>query len=530
MSNSFDEITVLIVDDAPENIDILNEVFSDYKRKIATNGETALKIANSDNPPDIILLDIMMPGMDGFEVLGKLKENEKTSNIPVILSTAITDVKDKVKGLNAGAVDYITKPFQPEEVIARVETHLNLALLQKELSLLNKHLEKKVIERTIEYKKAKDKAEESSRVKSHFLALMSHELRTPMNGILGYAEILSDEIADPELKEFAYGIYDSGNRLKETLNSILNLSRLESSKQEVKLNDLEIVDRSKKLLKNHKPLAKKKKINLEFNAGREKIIVKIDSSVYDLIINNLVSNAVKFTDYGKVLVDLSTEKNEGFNWAVIKVKDTGIGIPKNKQSLIFEEFRQVDEGQGRNFEGVGLGLAIAKKYTELLNGIILLESDVGKGSTFTVKLPLSESEEIVEINRYTSGIKPKLDLRKILLVEDDETNIKVAQLFIGKIGKLDVATSGETAIELASQKQYDVVLMDINLGKGLNGIETTKEIRKLSGYQDIPIVAVTAYAMESDKEQFLKEGCSHYLPKPYSRKDILAIMESALKN
>ena len=524
--------TILIVDDAPENLSILGELLSDYNVKVAKNGEKALQIALSETPPNLILLDIVMPGMDGFDVCRKLKQNDSTYDIPVIFMTSLNATEDKVKGFEVGAVDYVTKPIQGEELQARVQTHLTLHFLQKEMKIINRTLEERVNERTAELKIAKEKAEESSRLKSHFLSLMSHELRTPMNGILGYSEILSLELDDQQLKEYADGIYDSGKRLKETLNSIINLSRLESNKLEVFLSDINIVERVRALLKSHESISSKKKINLRFNSSQNEIISKLDKTMFDIVINNLIDNAIKYTHEGNVTVEIKTEKVKSDSYVIIDVKDTGIGIPKDKFKVIFEEFRQVDEGQGRNFEGVGLGLAITKKLTKKLKGQIFVESEVGRGSIFRIKLPIIEIEEIQVAAPPKKVAKPsikKTNNKMMLIVEDEDITINVTKLFLKKYGELEVAKSGEQALEMVGQKQYDIILMDINLGKGLNGLETTKEIRKIKNYKTIPIIAVTAYALDSDKEQFLKEGCSHYLPKPYTKNDLFEIMDSILK-
>ncbi len=522
--------TILIVDDAPENLSILGELLSDYSVKVAKDGKKALEIANSSPQPNLILLDIVMPGLNGFEVCKKLKQDDKTYDIPVIFMTSLNATEDKVKGLEVGAIDYVTKPIQGAELQARVQNHLTLHYLQKEMKIINKTLEDRVNQRTEELKIAKERAEESNRLKSHFLSLMSHELRTPMNGILGYSEILSLELEHSHLIEYAEGIYDSGKRLKDTLNSIINLSRLESNKREIYLSDVNIVERTKAMLKSHDKSAKKKNIALKFASSDDEIISQVDKTMFDVVINNIIDNSIKYTREGNVTVRIRKEKIKSESFVLIDIEDTGIGIPKDKFDLIFEEFRQVDEGQGRNFEGVGLGLAITKKFAQKLNGEVLVDSEIGKGSVFTVKLPIEDIVEMPVPTKKAAKSKTKVvDNKTMLLVEDEDITINVTKLFLKKYGTLEVARSGEAALEMTKQKQYDIILMDINLGKGLNGLETTKKIREDKNYKDTPIIAVTAYALDSDKEQFLKEGCSHYLPKPYNKKDLYEIIDSIWK-
>ncbi len=525
---------ILLVDDTPENLTILGEYLLEYKVKVALNGAKALSIAFSDPKPDLILLDIMMPEMDGYEVCRQLKENSSTKDIPIIFISALNEVTDKVKGFELGAVDYITKPFQIEEVKSRINTHLTLSSLQNRLKNINNELEQKVEERTVALIEAKDKAEESSRVKSHFLALMSHELRTPMTGILGFSEVLVNELEDETLKDFAKTINESGHRLKDTLDSVLNLSKIESGKMKAHYNEFEIIEKVKNLLKGHEFNANAKSLELNFKTEFSKLNVKLDEIMFEIVFNNLVSNAIKYSNKGKICVEIFQDKIQEVSYNCMKVSDNGQGIPKEKHQLIFEEFRQVDEGVKRNFQGVGLGLSLVKKYVEIMRGKIELVSELKIGSTFTVKFPVrTKLEEKIEMEKTiltavkTGNIvfeKNKEWKPKLLLVEDEITNIKIAKLYLADFGDVDVAENGDDAIKLTKSNLYSAILMDINLGQGLSGIEVTKEIKKDVRYKDVPIIAYTAFALEGDKENFLNEGCTHYLPKPCSKEELIDLL------
>lgn len=241
---------------------------------------------------------------------------------------------------------------------------------------------KKLIEELTE---AKEKAEEMNRVKSSFFANMSHELRTPLIGILGFAEVIQDELQnDPHFVKMAKNIHLGGKRLLETLNMILNISKIESGKIDARFDKIEIVSILRDVVSLYSQLAMNKNINLEFRTDEEKIICYADEKLVGDIFNNLVNNALKFTDTGSIIVEASINQHH----TVIKVTDTGIGIPPEKQELIWEEFRQSSEGLGRGFEGTGLGLTISRKYVELMGGQIYLESKEGIGSTFIIELPL----------------------------------------------------------------------------------------------------------------------------------------------
>ncbi len=235
---------------------------------------------------------------------------------------------------------------------------------------------------------AKEKAEEMNRLKTNFLANMSHELRTPLIGILGFSDILFDELKEPVYKDMVKSINNGGNRLLKTLNMVLDLSRIESSKFELNPKELELNAFLKEAVKLFDGAAQKKNLYLKVIENKNSILVKADEDLLIQVFNNLINNAIKFTNKGGIILKLDKEIIDGKSWAIIKVIDTGIGIPKQALEIIFEEFRQVSEGLNRAFEGTGLGLTITKKSIELLDGKISVESAEGKGSTFSVLLPL----------------------------------------------------------------------------------------------------------------------------------------------
>lgn len=519
---------ILIVDDAPENIDILNEILKEYRRKVATSGQEAIEISLGSNPPDLILLDVMMPEIDGFEVCRRLKADAKTSGIPIIFMTSLTDEDSKEAGFGAGAVDYITKPVQRKEVLARVKTHLSLSILEKQLQEQNKILEKRVEERTAELKTAKENAEEASRLKSHFLQLMSHEFRTPLTGILGLSKLLFDELNEGVLKEYSEKIYHSAVRLKNTLISIYNLSKLETGKQEVNYRELNAGEMLKNIASAYSIQAERNGVAMNIQIPLTPIKTITDESMFEVIINSLLDNAIKFTKKGKVTVSLNNEYKDAREYTVLTFEDTGIGIPAENLNYIFDAFRQGDEGLSRTYEGNGLGLAITRKYVDLLNGFIEVQSNVGTGSKFTIKLPNKISSAAKNMTTEIPPAKAKEvpgTLRNVLYVEDDEINVYVMKMMLKGKCSLDTAANAATGIELASTKKYEMILMDINLGGGMNGIEATKEIRKLPGYSATPIIAVTAYTNDSDVKMFLHEGCSQFLAKPFSKQQIIELLK-----
>jgi PAS domain S-box-containing protein len=388
-------------------------------------------------------------------------------------------------------------------------------------------------------KEAKEYAEEMNNLKSNFLASMSHELRTPLVGILGYAELLKDELKVPHQSEMADRILYSGKRLMETLNSVLDLSRIESNQVDVYLEPVDVKHIVKTHLELFQPVAKEKGLQLNYEFSKQNITALLDERFLGQIINNLVNNAIKFTEEGTVKVKVDTSENNDEKYARIRISDTGIGIPINNLDTIFDEFRQVSEGFNRHFEGTGLGLTITRKFVNLMDGIIKVKSEVGVGSEFTVTFAAlanglipdnGKSQTSVKITEQDQNNPPVAELPDVLIVEDDETSKDITRVFLKGICSISFANSGEEALEVVRQKQFDAILMDINLGSGMSGGEAVKKIKQITGYNDTPIVALTAFAMQGDKEKFLKQGCTHYLSKPFNRYSITGLMKEIFNN
>ncbi len=385
---------------------------------------------------------------------------------------------------------------------------------------------------------AKDKAEEMNRVKNYFLSNMSHELRTPLISVLGFAELLQQELTNPEHVEFVNHIIEGGKRLNNTLTSILELTKLEAADSFISLKPYNIAEEIETRVKSFLPIANSKHLFLKTKINERNIRANIDSELFGKALYNLVNNAVKFTKEGGVFVTLNYEEKENCSWAVIKVIDTGIGIPKENLDKIFSAFRQSSEGDSRTHEGVGLGLTITKRIIEIMKGRIEVESEVGKGSTFTIRIPaIPETsqikEQILGKTRITKTQTPSLkerEFKKVLIVEDNASNRLFIKRCLSGLFRIIDAEDGVTGISIASQEQVDLILMDINLGRGLDGIQTMHEIRKIPGYIRVPIVAVTAYAMFADRDRFLREGFDEYLAKPFKKDELLNLVKTCLEN
>lgn len=380
--------------------------------------------------------------------------------------------------------------------------------------------------------RAKEKAEEINRIKTNFLANMSHELRTPLVGILGFADLLAEEISEPEHKEMAQTIIKSGRRLLDTLSNVLNLSKIEANKCEIIFKKVDLNSTVRDAAHLFSAAAKYKGLQLDLDLYPDELSLELDKKLLEDILNNLLNNAIKFTEAGSVTLRTKLHPLNK-NIAVIEVSDTGIGITKEHLGYIFEEFRQVSEGFNRSFEGTGLGLTVTKKFIELMNGKITVSSEVNIGTTFTIEFPVNKSVKLnddIKLNaKQTESSTQIIHIpakKSALIVEDDEISKKFLEMCLKDYCQIDTTQNGNKAVSMATAKNYDIIFMDINLGRSIDGLETTNQLRKLTGYLNIPIVAVTAYAGDEDKKEILSKGCSHYISKPYSRNDIIKLFKN----
>lgn len=377
---------------------------------------------------------------------------------------------------------------------------------------------------------AKETAEEINQLKTNFLANMSHELRTPLIGILGYAEILNEVITEEEFKPMTDGIISSGNRLLETLNLLLDLTRLETSlitlEQEI-INPIKLID---ELANKYKSQCDKKGIFINVVQPVEDYIFQCDKKLLKMVLDQLINNAVKYTSNGGVTITTTVKPGIKGKQIYFSIADTGIGIPKDKHKLIFEEFRQASEGFTRQYEGTGLGLTIVNKILQLLKGTITLKSEPGKGSVFIISLPyeqiseLSNEKEIIDLESET-----KLTKQKVLIVDDDEATAELIHAYLKPLFNVKIAHSGEDAVEIAESERFNLVLLDIALGPNKSGMQVIRELREMDWYQNVPFIAITSYATKGDKEAILRVGFNQYLAKPFLKDDLLDLIYQTIQ-
>ncbi|MBA4251710.1 MAG: hypothetical protein C0442_08315 [Chlorobiaceae bacterium] len=381
---------------------------------------------------------------------------------------------------------------------------------------------------------AKEKAEEMNLLKSHFFANMSHELRTPFVGIMGFAELLYESLTDSDLKMMAQRILSSSKRLTTTLNMILDMTKVEFKKTDLHINNSNINDIIDSVYYQFEATSTKRNIALNRNVNFKNLTIMTDQKLFSEILINLVNNAIKFTNKGSIDIIATREKRENGEFVLVKVKDTGIGIPIAKQDLIWEDFRQASEGTNRGYEGTGLGLSIVKRYSELLGGKVYLESSSSEGSIFVFELPISDKidRENLKLNHTNNDLIKKNNMsfdfkdKKILYVEDDPIATDIVNRIVSKRCEIDLVSNSKDTLQKVKVKKYDLILMDINLGKDMDGIELTALIREMTEYKNIPIVAITAFAREEDVSEFLAKGMSHCITKPFKSKDLIELLEN----
>jgi len=532
-------VKILMVDDRAENLFALEVILSNenYVCVKAGSGAEALKILRREHDFALILMDVQMPVMDGFETVELIRQIEKFKHVPIIFLTASMDTTVHIfKGYHAGAVDYMIKPLSPEILKAKVAVFVELfkktheLLVQKEqIKKLNETLEQKVIERTSqleitnkELKEAKDIAETTTRIaedavkaKQQFLSNMSHEIRTPMNAIIGFTKVVMKTALSAKQKEYITAIKMSGDSLIVLINDILDLAKVDAGKMTFEKTPFKMALSLSAMLHIFETTMLENNLELikEYDNRIPEVLIGDPVRLHQIILN-LVSNAIKFTYKGKITVSVrllsEDEENVTLEFAVT---DTGIGIQETKMEMIFDNFQQATCGTSRLFGGTGLGLAIVKQLVESQGGSIRVKSKLDEGSTFSFILSFIKTNTEAVLETKMEELNTEIKHIKVLVAEDIPLNQLLMKILLDEFGfEHDIANNGKIAIEKLQNNPYDIILMDLQMPI-MNGFEATEYIRNTL-HSNIPIIALTADVTTVDLAKCKAVGLNDYISKP----------------
>jgi signal transduction histidine kinase len=513
---------VLIADDNADMRRYVVRLLAErYRVEAFADGEAALETARR-MPPDLILTDVMMPRLDGFGLLGEVRSDASLRDTPVIMLSARAGEESRVEGVEAGADDYLVKPFSARELIARVDGHLKMARLRRER------------ERLLESEqRARQDAERANRLKDEFLATLSHELRTPLNAILGWSQILERRRDDALTVERGIAAI-SRSVLAQTqlIEDLLDTSRIISGKLRLERKPVDVADVVAAAVESVMPAANARQIlvvkSLDRFAGR----VLGDPARLQQVVWNLLTNAVKFTpNGGKVTVTLERRSSQ----VEITVRDTGVGIAPEFLPMVFERFRQADSSSSRRYGGLGIGLTLVEQLVEMHAGSVRVHSDgEGRGATFTVTLPLYEPEFGEEQwPRDTEGApttRPADDAAlegiRVLYVDDDPDARELSEKILAdRDADVTLATSADEALTVLRTQRPHVLMSDIGLPE-VDGYELIRRVRALPADEGgrIPAAALTAFARPEDRRKALRAGYQSHIAKPVMPEELVALV------
>ncbi len=619
---------ILVVDDDDMQRELLCNALDDLGMPVyeAADGSAALETFRNHHPL-LVVMDINMPVMDGYEACAKIREFAGGDGAAIILVTALDDLQAVQKAFDAGAIEFLTKPFDWPLLRMRVQyilriqqTYLQVQEQLEELAWAQQaagvgsweydpqkgefclspksarsgqpshcytmqRLQKVVypgdwkpltdafaallaegtpldmdirmtlahdqvifthvyaeqrsigtdrritisgtIQDVTDRKLAEEKIKEASAMKDQFLANMSHELRTPINGVLGMVDLLETTTLNAEQTEWSRYIRKSARHLLTVLNDVLDFSALETDQTRIRIQTFHLHHCLAGVEKMVQAMTGAKNLEIVFEIANEtpEEVVGDEGRLRQVLLN-LIGNAVKFTPSGQVTISVRPchdhARPDRLRFAVT---DTGVGIPLEKQARVFNQFFQVDGSLTRKHEGTGLGLAISKRLVELMGGDIQLQSTEGQGTSICFQLPLAavspaDTPETVCHSDEEPEITNPSRIR-ILLVEDNKINQVFAKAILDKQGfQVDVANNGQEAVAMVRRHDFEFVLMDCQMPI-MDGYQATRRIRELGGrFADLPIVALTAHALEGDREKCLAAGMDDYLTKPASGKDL----------
>jgi len=506
---------IIVIDDNLEDLTALKNTLKDIYDVYPCPSVSKMFDLLEHIQPDLILLDVEMPDMNGYEAMKKLKSIDKYHEIPVIFLTFMDDAQSEMEGLKLGALDYIHKPFVAPLLLLRIKMHLTL------------------IDHKLE-------AQNASRSKGEFLSHMSHEIRTPLSAVIGMINIAAGTEDIQKIKHCLDRAGNASKHLLNIINNILDMSKIEANKLELSYSEFDF----KKMLTGIINL-----ISVRAEEKHQHITVNVKENIPQFLIGdelrlsqvvtNLLTNAIKFTpEKGDVTLNVEMTEEAGDEVTIrTEVADSGIGITEEQQKRLFTSYNQADSSISKNFGGTGLGLVISKQIVELMQGTIWIESEFNKGSKFifTIKAKKGSGGDAKDVSLKPDDSKDadfNFKEHTILAAEDVEINREILASLLEETGiSIDFTDNGAGAVSMfkANPGKYSLILMDVQMPE-MDGYEATQAIREIEGdlRKQIPIIAMTANVFHEDIEKCLSAGMNDHIGKPIDAVDLYDTLKKHL--
>jgi signal transduction histidine kinase len=512
LTDTSERVNILIVDDLAKNQMVYRSILEELGQNLiaAHSGEEALKQVLKHEFA-VILLDVNMPGMDGFEIATLIRSRKRSSRTPIIFLTAFTDEVRMAQGYASGAVDYLPTPVVPQILQAKIRVFIELSQMRRQAAL------------QAEEQARRKAAEEADRRKDEFLGMLAHELRNPLGPILNAAHLLR-RIApkEPQLEELGDIIDRQVKHMTRLIDDLLDATRLAHGKILLRKERCDLAKIVRQTAEDYSSIFDASGLTLEIQRPLTSFWVNGDPTRLAQIIGNLLHNAHKFTDAGgRITVRLDAAKDD---MATVSISDNGIGIDPQIQPHIFEVFRQAEQGLARSRGGLGLGLALVKGLVELHGGEVFVTSDgAGKGTTFSLSLPVESLPADVNSVIPEAPI-PNGKKYRILLIEDNKLTADSTQILLSLDG-YDVQTAGTglLGLEIARSFHPQIVLCDIGL-PGMDGYQLVRQLRKEKALSSSYMIALTGYGREEDQRQAKEAGFDLHMTKPIDYDNLLRVL------